>query len=318
MNTNPRSKLKGIIAAVLTPLDARGRPDLAAYTSHIRTLEADGCHGILMLGTTGEGPSLGLAERMDLVEAGQEAAGGMAALVCTTCASLPETVALTRHAFDRGVDAVTVMPPFFFKGVDDEGLLLFYRQVLDEAVPNEGKLMLYHIPQVTQVPVSFDLIERLMRWGGQRVAGIKDSAGDLDHCRELCRRFPDLLVFTGNDQLLLSALGSGAAGLVSGLVNVFAPWAAAIYRAYLHEDAQAVRLQEGFTELWAVLDGYQPYPSLLKALAALRYADSGWRWVRPPLVEMGENKRRLMLEALVKLDLPAEYGWIKSWDSSGI
>jgi 4-hydroxy-tetrahydrodipicolinate synthase len=312
MIMDQRMKLKGIISAVLTPLNESGRPDLVAYQAHIRILESDGCHGILMLGTTGEGPSMGLAERKDLLEVGLEAAGGMAAMACTTCANLPETIALTRHAFDQGVDAVTIMPPFFFKGVDDEGLLAFYRQVLDEAVPEHGLLMLYHIPQVTQAPISFDLMESLVLYGGGRVAGIKDSAGDLHHCRELCRRFPDLLVFTGNDQLLLSALRSGAAGLVSGVVNVFAPWACAIYQAYQDSDPQADRLQQRFTELWAVLDRCQPYPSLLKALVSLRYADAGWERVRPPLVDMANARRLDMLGALSNLPLPAGYGWIKT------
>ena len=187
---------------------------------------------MLLAGTTGEGPSLSLGERKTLVAAAIAAAARVKVLACTTCASLPETIELTRHAFDQGAYAVTVMPPFFFKDVTEDGLYAFYRQVLDRAVPDGGRLLLYHIPQVTGVQVSFGLVARLLEAGEGRVVGIKDSAGDLEHCRELCRRFPELSVFTGNDQFILEALRSGASGCVTGLVNVFAPLAVAICRAF--------------------------------------------------------------------------------------
>ncbi len=136
------------------------------------------------------------------------------------------------------------------------------------------------------MPVSFDLVARLLEGGERRVAGIKDSAGDLDHCRELCRRFPELGVFTGNDQLILEALRSGARGCVTGLVNVFAPLAVAIYRAFVIGDPSAENLQDQFTRLWSVLQRYQPYPALLKALLAREQDDLAWKRVRPPLVPL--------------------------------
>jgi 4-hydroxy-tetrahydrodipicolinate synthase len=143
------------------------------------------------------------------------------------------------------------------------------------------------------------------------LVGIKDSAGDLAHCQELCRRFPGLQVFTGNDQLILSALEAGAAGCVTGLVNLFAPMAASICAAFARSAAEAGRLQDRFTGLWRVLERYQPYPSLLKALAARRYGDPGWRRVRPPLVELAPDRFELLLDELSRLDLPERYGWIR-------
>lgn len=306
------SMLKGVIAAALTPLDKRGKPDITAYQEHLRSLQADGCQGVLLMGTTGEGPSFSAAERQDLFTAGREAIQRAAVLACTSCASLPETIGLTRHAFEHGADAVTILPPFFFKGVDDKGLYSFYRQVLDEAVPEDGQILLYHIPQVTQVPISFDLIERLLKAAGGRVAGIKDSAGDLAHCRELCQSFPGLRVFTGNDQFILEALQAGAAGSVSGVVNLFAPLAAAIYAAFERSDPAAAGWQQALTDVWAVLERYQPYPVLLKALASVRYQEPGWEQVRPPLVEMDAGSRQAMLAALAALDLPASYAWIRT------
>jgi 4-hydroxy-tetrahydrodipicolinate synthase len=307
-----RTKIRGVITAVLTPFDKMGRPDFTAYQAHIRTLEREGCNGILLLGTTGEGPSMSLEERKDLLAAGREATTKMAVMACTTCANLPETAALTRHAFEKGADAVTVMPPFFFKGVSDEGLYNFYRQVLEEAVPDDGLMMLYHIPQVTGVPVTFSLLERLIELDGRRVAGIKDSAGSLEHCQELCRCFPELMVFTGNDQFILEALRSGASGCVTGVVNVFAPMAVAIYHAHIQSDPAADELQKRFRQVWAILDGYQPYPSLLKALISLRYREDGWRRVRPPLAPLEEDRLQELLLALTQLELDERYDWIRT------
>jgi 4-hydroxy-tetrahydrodipicolinate synthase len=311
------SDLSGVITAVLTPIDAQGRIDTGRLQSHIRRLEAQGCAAVLLAGTTGEGPSLSLAERKTLLEAGIAAASAIKVLACTTCASLPETVEITRHAFDRGVYGVTVMPPFFFKGVSDDGLVAFYRQVLDQAVPTDGRLLLYHIPQVTGVPVSFELVARLLEAeadrGHNRVVGIKDSAGDLEHCRELCRRFPDIAVFTGNDQLILDALRCGAAGCVTGVVNVFAPLAVAIHRAFLAGgDPAADSLQSRFTRLWSVLDRYQPYPALMKAMLSVQLDDPVWLNVRPPLVPMSAARLQELLGECRALDLPEEYGWMRN------
>jgi 4-hydroxy-tetrahydrodipicolinate synthase len=307
---NQRSKLSGVITAVLTPFDADGHPHIGRLQDHIRRLETQGCDAVLLAGTTGEGPSLSLEERKTLVEAATAAAVGVKLLVCTTCASLPETVELTRHAFDQGAYGVTVMPPFFFKDVSDEGLYAFYRQVLDQGVPDTGRLLLYHIPQVTGVQVSFGLVARLLEGGEHRVAGIKDSAGDLEHCQELCRRFPTLSVFTGNDQFILEALRSGARGCVTGLVNVFAPLAVGIYQAFRTGDPEVERLQSQFTQLWSVLERYQPYPALMKALLALQQDDPQWVRVRPPLVAMSTVRIKELLEECSDLELPAEYAWL--------
>ena len=204
------------------------------------------------------------------------------------------------------------MPPFFYKGVSDEGLYAFYRHLLDQAVPEDGRLFLYHIPQVTGVAVSFDLVARLLEGGERRVVGIKDSAGDLEHCRELCRRFPEIGVFTGNDQLILDALRSGARGCVTGLVNVFAPLAVAIHQAFQAGDPAAEGLQEQFTCLWSVLERYQPYPALMKALLALELDDPAWLRVRPPLVPMPASRLQELLGECAALDLPAGYGWLQA------
>jgi 4-hydroxy-tetrahydrodipicolinate synthase len=301
----------GVVTAVLTPLDQKGMPNLDQLQRHIRVLEQDGNNALLLLGTTGEGPSFSVTERKAILEAAIRAAGKMEVMAQTGCASLADTIDLTRHAFGAGLNKVTVIPPFFFKGISDDGLFEYYRQIIEEAVPTKGSLMLYHIPQVTQVPISFNLIDRLLNTYGKRIGGIKDSAGDLDHLKELCRRFPQISVFTGNDQLILEALHAGAAGCVTGVVNVFAPLAAAIIRAFRSGNQDADGYQRQLTMVWQVLDRYQPYTSLMKGLVALRYQDFKWLNVRPPLDPMSPEQLESMVGELRRIDLPEAYAWLR-------
>ena len=308
------TKIQGVVTAVLTPVDRQGNPDLDRLQRHLRQLERDGSDAVLIMGTTGEGPSFSVAERETVLEAAARAAGKMQVMAQTGCASLADTLSLTRHAFTLGLQSVTIMPPFFFKGVSDDGLYAYYSQVLDEAVPAWGKLMLYHIPQVTQVPISIRLVEMLLEKDEVRIAGIKDSAGDISHLRDYCVHFPQLSIFTGNDQLILEALKVGAAGCVTGVVNLFAAMAGEIIRAFSSGDPGADRLQRQFTAVWQVLDGYQPYTTLLKGLLALRYQDPGWMAVRAPLDPMAPARLAEMIARLQELDLPEAFGWIRQAD----
>lgn len=303
-----RQDLGGVVPAVATPLKD-GELHLANLEVHLRQLAADGSSGVLLLGTTGEGPSLSLAEREAIVEAGREYAGDMTMMAGTGCASLAETITLTRRAFELGAEAVVVVPPFYFKSVSEEGLLTYYRRLLDEAIPDDGLLVLYHIPQVTGVPISFDLLENLLAVDSERVAGIKDSSGNIHHGRELCREFPDLRVFVGDDKLLHEGLKAGAVGCITAGGNVLAALGAAVYKAY-HDGQDATPYQVQLTAARSVLDGFTPFPPSVKSLLAARYGSDGWD-VRPPLTALPEADLVALLEALSKLDLPREqFAWL--------
>lgn len=302
--------LSGIVAAAATPIQD-GRPHLKNLEVHLRQLAADGCSGVLLMGTTGEGPSLSLEERVEVIGAGREFAGEMMVMAGTGCANLPETISLTRRAFECGVDAVVVIPPFYFKSVSDEGLLAYYLAVLDEAVPDHGRLVLYHIPQVTGVTVSFELLEGLMARRDERVAGVKDSGGDVNHGRELCRLFPSLRVFVGDDKLLYQGLQFGGVGCITAGANLLAPLAADVYREFRHGERDiAERYQERLTAARLVLEEYKPFPASIKGLLGVRYGTEGWE-VRPPLTAIRKVELAKLTERLMALDLPEEhFGWL--------
>lgn len=304
--------LHGIVPAVVTPLNSHDKPDLQALRRHIRELVEAGSHGVLLLGTTGEGPSMGMAERESILEAGLEAAGDAFVMVGTATPSLRDTINLTRRAYQLGADVAVVLPPYYYKSVGDQGLLDFYRRLFAEAVPGEGMLMVYHIPQITQVPLSFSLLEELIKISDGRMVGVKDSSGDFEHAVQLCSRFPDLRVFVGTDRLLLPGLQMGASGCITAGANVLAPLALAVYRAFSSgEDAEVI--QTRLTAAREVLERYQPFPATLKYLLAQRYGSDSWA-VRPPLTGLPQSDQEDLLRALQALDLETYVSWIDQTD----
>ncbi len=213
--------LGGIYAAITTPFDDSGRPAYDQFAAHLRHLAARGCHGVLIAGTTGEGPSLSVAERIGLVRAAAEANTGLKLLVGTGAASLPDAIELSRAAFDTGAAGIVVIPPFFYARPTLAGLTDFYARLIDSAVPRDGRLLLYHNPAVSAPLIEPTLIARLRDAYPDQVVGIKDSSGDFAYTQALLNCFPGFQVYVGDDRLLNQALPSGAVGSITALANLF-------------------------------------------------------------------------------------------------
>lgn len=306
---NSLTRFHGVVPAVATPFDEQGRPELKNLQALIQDLKQQGVQGILLAGTTGEGPSLSLEEREEITAAGLEAASGLFVLAGTGCASLQDTLRATRRAFELGVDGVVTVPPFYFKNLKDEGLFAYFQRLFDDAVPAGRALFLYDIPQTTKVPLSSELIERLLAYAGERLAGIKDSTGDLDHTIALCERFPQLRVFVGSDKALLAGLQKGAAGCITAGTNLFASLAVRVYRAYCDQNPAAGELQETLTSARAVMEGYLPFPASVKSLLAVKHGTPGWK-VRPPLVPLPAPERETLMASLKALKLGPDFAWL--------
>ena len=291
--TNPLRPVQGVWCAVLTPFDAAGLPDSARLARHVRRILAAGVDGIALFGTTGEGQSLSLKERRETLDA--LLAAGIAPsriLAATGCASLPETIALTRHAVQANCAGALVLPPFFFKAVADEGVFASYARVIDGVGDARLPLYLYHIPQVSGVAISSSVIERLAIDYPGVLAGVKDSEGNLDHTRRLLSRFGDLAIFVGFEPHLPAALAAGGAGTICGIANLFPRLLRRLYDNALtadhHDDLKRV---ESFI---AALERY-PLFAAFKALQAELADDNGWAALRPPLVALDSEARRAWL-----------------------
>ena len=275
----------GIWPALLTPLAADLSIDHARFAAHSRALLAAGCGGVTPFGTTGEGPSFAMGERRDAVDA--LVAGGVPAsqiLVSTSCAALPETLALTRHALGIGAHGCLMLPPFFLKGVSDQGVIDAYRYVIDAAADARLRLYLYHIPQVTGVGLSHAVIATLKRLYPQTIVGIKDSSCELSHSLALAETFMrELTVYVGNEVDLPELGRRGSTGAVSGLAN-FMP--RLVHRLVTQPDAPGTAHDRArVVQLLALLGGYALTPAL-KGIMAMLSGDKAWLRVRPPLVAL--------------------------------
>ncbi len=287
--------LPNIVPAAITAFSPAGeRPLLDFIPQHLAYLEHHGAEGVLALGTNGEGVSLSLEERKDVVDAFLMHRGRLKVFAGTGCASLPETVELSRYAIEREVDAVMIVPPFFFKQLSNEGLIAYYREVL-AALPAEKKVILYNIPSHSGVEITDDLVDALVERFPDRVLGIKDTSGDIERTRAFIKRYPRLAIYNGNDPATALAAEAGAAGAISGAANVFPDRVAAAWRA--RDDGQDIEAAQG--ELTNVCDFIARFPahSVIKHLLH-HVAGLPLTHVRPPLRDLTPAEAKVVeLEA---------------------
>jgi 4-hydroxy-tetrahydrodipicolinate synthase len=216
-------RLRGVLAPVITPFHADYSPDAARFVRHCQWLLAHGCDGLAVFGTNSEANSLAASERMDLLER-LVAAGVPAAKLMpgTGCCSLTETTELTAHAVKLGCAGVLTLPPFYYKGVPEEGLFRHFSEVIQRVGDARLRLYLYHIPPVAVVPITAGLVARLLDAYPQAVAGLKDSSGDWSNTKGLIESFGarGFDVFAGSEVFLLRTLRAGGAGCITAGANV--------------------------------------------------------------------------------------------------
>jgi 4-hydroxy-tetrahydrodipicolinate synthase len=295
----------GVLPAVLTPFCADLAIDDARFLEICRWLLDQGADGLALFGTTGEGPSLGIGERRAAIEA--LVAGGIPAsklLVGAGACSLSDAVELTRAAVGAGAGGVLCLPPFYYKGVSEDGLYAFYTGLIERVADSRLRLYLYHIPPVAQVGIPHALIERLRAAYGDVVAGIKDSSGDPGHLRSLLDTFPGFGIFAGSERLLLATLRAGGAGCITALGNLAAARICALYAAY-HQGAAEARLDPLQASLDALRPALADFPTIpmLKAAHALRLGDAGWSTMRPPLESLPAQRHEALAAALASVGL---------------
>ena len=293
---NDRKAIRGVWCATLTPLDPHGAPDDERLAAHVRTLFDAGIDGVAPFGTTGEGQSFGVDERKESLDALVDAGVAPARILAATgCAALPETIDLTRHAIAHGCAGVLVLPPFFWKDVTDDGLYASYAKLIDSVADTRLRLYLYHIPQVTAVPIPAAVIARLCAAYPGAVAGLKDSAGDLDHSLAMRAHFPDLAIFVGHEPHLHAMLAAGGAGTICGIANLFPQLMRRLFDgAGSPEGDAALATVRSFIKI--AVD--YPLMPAFKALHAHLTADGAWNAVRPPLAPLPPADRDAMLDRL--------------------
>jgi 4-hydroxy-tetrahydrodipicolinate synthase len=274
----------GVIAPVLTPFGEDGGPDTERFIAHCDWLMQEGCTGLAPFGTTSEGNSLGLDERMELLEELVDSDIDPARLMPGTGApSIADAIVLTKHAVELGCGGVLMLPPYYYKAPSEEGLFRFFSEVIEGVDDDALKVYLYHIPPVAQVGFSLPLIGRLIKAFPDTVVGLKDSSGDWNNTAAILDAYPNFEVFPGSEIFLLDGLRKGAAGCISATCNVSA---AAIRNVYDNcKGADADKLQAGITALRKAIQAFPMIPAL-KALVAHYRKDPGWAKMRAPFMDL--------------------------------
>ncbi len=289
----------GVWAPVLTPVDESLAPDAGRFVALAKSLLADGCHGIVVFGTTGEANSFSLDERIALLEATLEA--GIAPeriIVGTGLCALSETVRLSAHAVAAGCAGVLVLPPFYFKNPSEDGLVASYSEVIERVGESGLKLYFYNFPRLSMVPITAGLVARVRDAYPSAVAGVKDSSGDAENTAMLCESFPDLAIFPGTETLQLDMLALGGAGTITAGANLNPAGNRAVYDAFRAGDLDAARsLQDKATAIRLAMEG-APFPPGLKYILARLHDDPGWARVRPPFVPLAEEAGSALWDAI--------------------
>ncbi|MET0867270.1 MAG: dihydrodipicolinate synthase family protein [Pseudorhodoplanes sp.] len=269
--------LRGVIAAVSTILDGNGAPDPARSLKLARFLLDNGCDGLNVLGTTGEATSFSREERMGLMSAYREQGLPMQRLmVGTGAAAVSDAIALTRHAAQLGFAGALVLPPFYYKGVPDDGLAAYIDAIVKATADKPVPIYLYHFPAQSGLPWHVALIRRLREAHGTRIVGLKDSSGDMAYAREAAKIAPDFDVFPSTEACLIEARSGTFAGCISATANCNADFCQQAWRSgdpAAHEKAVAIR---------SLFDG-KPLVSGIKALLAHIHGDPALAAMKPPL-----------------------------------
>lgn len=284
MPDKKQKNFSGVIAPLITPFGEDGAPDFERFVSHGEWLMANGCTGLAPFGTTSEANSLGLEERMELLE--ELIDGGIdptKLLPGTGMCSLTDAITLTQHAVEMECGGCLMLPPFYYKAPSEEGLFRYFSEVIEAVGDDRLKVYLYHIPPIAQVGFTLPLIGRLMKAYPDTVVGLKDSSGDWANTKSILDEYPTLEIFPGSEAFLLDGLRSGSSGTISASANVNP---AALYKVYQNwQSADADALQAKIGNVRKVFQSLNMIP-FIKAIVAHYRGDPGWAKLRPPFIEL--------------------------------
>ena len=289
--------MRGVLVPLLTPFNADMSIATDLYAAHAKRLLGQGCAGLLPFGTTGEALSVGIDERINAVHALVDAGIDPSFMIPGTgLSNVADTARLSRACLDMGCAGVMTLPPFYYKGVSEEGLYRHFEQLI-EAIGDDARIFLYHIPPIAIVGIPVTLAARLHADFPEQVIGIKDSSGEWDNTRALLG-IDGLVVYPGSELPLVEALELGAPGCISATANLNGAAIADLIAAYFDGDTERVQeLQQSVRRFRMRLQDYAPIPAQ-KRLLALMTGDQRWSGVRPPLLEMPEDAGRKLLEML--------------------
>lgn len=298
MSTTPHaSSLPAVLSPVITPFTADGDPDISRLAHQCRWLLDNGV-GLAVFGTNSEANSLSARQKCNaltaLVKAGLPAQQMMPG---TGACSLDDAVEMTRTAVELGAGGVLMLPPFYYKDVPDDGLFAYYSEVIQRIADPRLQVYIYNIPQVTKIPLSVDLLERLVKAYPKTVVGMKDSSGDWAYTESCIHRLKStgFRAYAGSETFLLKTLRAGGVGCISATANVNP---AAISSLATHwQSADADQLQAALDQVRGIFQKF-PMIAAMKHAVSVTLKDAQWQAVRPPLVRLSPIQQAELMQAL--------------------
>jgi 4-hydroxy-tetrahydrodipicolinate synthase len=295
MSSSPE-RFSGVLSPVVTPFNDDLSVDPDRLISQCQWLLSQNV-GLAIFGTNSEANSMSVGEKMllldRLIEGGIDPGRMMPG---TGCCALTDTVQLTSHAVKLGCAGSLMLPPFYYKGVSDDGLFRSYAEIIERVGSSALRIYLYHIPPIAQVGISLDLIERLIKAYPNNVVGVKDSSGDWGNTESMLQRgWDDFRVFCGSESFLLQTMQQGGAGCISATANINP---AAIHELFVDwQSANADSLQQSLNTIRDLTQSYPMIPALKSVVAAFG-GRKEWGIVRPPLVALAEPERKALVAQL--------------------
>ena len=294
------NRLSGVLCPVITPFLEDLNPNPDALIRRCEWLLSQNV-GLAVFGTNSEANSLSVEEKVELLDRLVDAGINRDRMMPGTgCCALSDTVRLTRRAVSLGCAGTLILPPFYYKDVSDEGLFASYAEVIERVGSDKLRIYLYHIPPISQVGLSIDLIERLVTTYPNTVVGIKDSSGDWNNTRAILEReWDDFQVFAGSESFLLRNMQNGGAGCISATANVNPAAIDQLFTAW--QSVEAGTMQEKLDAIRSVFLQYPMIPALKAAVASFS-DDANWRIVRPPLIALNDEQRESLSAELDRLN----------------
>lgn len=288
-----------LFVPVITPFAADLSLDTARLIAHAKALLAAGAHGLAPFGTTSEANSISVSERMVALDA--MIAAGIAPdrlIPGTGCCAAPDTIALSEHAARLGCRGVLMLPPFYYKGVTEDGVFAAYAQVIDAVATTMGdalRVYLYHIPQMSGVPITLPLIERLIAAYPRVIAGLKDSSGSWENTASVIAAFPQIDTYSASESLIPENVAAGGAGCISASSNVNARGIRALIDGLNGPDHAARHAQ--VSAVRKIFEGLPLIPAI-KAAVSQQHGDDAFATVRPPFTRTGPAHADAIAEAV--------------------
>lgn len=286
---------EGIYAAALSPMHVDYSCNCKALVEHCNDLINRGCKGVVLFGTTGEGTSFSVAERIQIItKVFQLGIDPQRTIIGISCCAIDDVMKLASLAIDYHCPAVLIAPPFFYKNVSDEGVIDFYRNIILSVNRPGLKIMLYHIPQFSGVPITINIIKALKEEFPNNVIGIKESEGNLNFTREILSNFDDFKVFVGSEVHISEAVQLGAAGGISGIVNAYLELICSLYE--YGKDQNKPNQNPKINNISQIIKNYPTSPAIKTIVESQKGGD--WHVMRPPLISLNEQQKKELKELL--------------------